>query len=123
MAAKTPEDCDRLFGEHLNAGDAAAVAALYEPQGVLVMGAEHVTGHAAIKHALDAFVAMKPTIQMNVTAVVRSGDIAVLYNDWSLTGTGPDGSKVKDSGRAIEIVRRQADGTWRFVIDDPRARG
>jgi len=25
--------------------------------------------------------------------------------------------------KAMEIVRRQPDGTWRFVIDDPYARG
>lgn len=25
--------------------------------------------------------------------------------------------------KATEIVRRQADGTWRFAIDDPYARG
>ncbi len=27
------------------------------------------------------------------------------------------------AGKAIEVVRRQADGTWRFAIDDPYARG
>ena len=124
MAPRTPEDCDRLFAEHLNAGDAAGVAALYEAQGALVMeGTGVVTGHAAIREAIQTFVNMRPTLRMNVTKVVRSGDVAVLYNDWTLTAKGPDGALIEDKGKAIEIVRQQADGTWRFVIDDPRARG
>jgi ketosteroid isomerase-like protein len=36
---------------------------------------------------------------------------------------GPDGTLVERSGRAIEVVRWQADGAWRFAIDDPYARG
>jgi ketosteroid isomerase-like protein len=65
---------------------------------------------------------MKPRIVMQVTRVVSGGgDIAMLYNDFRATVTGPDGP-VEITGRAIEIVRRQADGSWRFVIDDPYAR-
>jgi uncharacterized protein (TIGR02246 family) len=125
MAARTPEDVDRLFGERLNAGDVDGVAALYEPHGILVMeeGSPRV-GHAAIREAIATFVSMKPHIRMNVKKVVSGGgDIAVLYNDWELTLTGPDGKTIEDAGRACEVVRRQADGTWLFAIDDPRARG
>jgi ketosteroid isomerase-like protein len=56
--------------------------------------------------------------------VVRTGeDLALVYNDWTLSATGPDGSPIQRSGKAIEVVRRQRDGSWRFAIDDPRARG
>ena len=59
-----------------------------------------------------------------VTKVVSAGDdLAVLYNDWSMSATGADGAAVSGSGKAIEIVRRQPDGTWRFVVDDPFGRG
>ena len=33
---RTPEDCDRLFAEHVNAGDLDALLALYEPACCLV---------------------------------------------------------------------------------------
>jgi len=40
-----PEDVTRLVAERLNAGDAAGVAALYEPQAVLACPADRpVTG-------------------------------------------------------------------------------
>jgi ketosteroid isomerase-like protein len=47
----------------------------------------------------------------------------VLYNDWNMAGKTADGSPFSMQHKAMEIVRRQADGTWRFVIDDPYARG
>jgi ketosteroid isomerase-like protein len=60
---------------------------------------------------------------MNVTKVLAGGgDIAVLYNDWRMTAAGADGRRERSSGKAIEIVRRQADGSWKFVIDDPHGR-
>jgi uncharacterized protein (TIGR02246 family) len=124
MPARTPEDCDRLFGEGINAGDADAVAALYEESGGLVLETGEVATGSAIRGFLDAFVAMKPRLEMNVWRVVRCGDdLAVLYNDWRLTLPGSDGASVVSGGKAIEIVRRQADGTWKFALDDPRARG
>jgi hypothetical protein len=48
--AMEPEDVTRLVVERLNAGDAAGVAALYEPQGVLAYPADRpMTGREAIR--------------------------------------------------------------------------
>jgi ketosteroid isomerase-like protein len=56
--------------------------------------------------------------------VVQSGDdLAMVYNDWHMSAKRPDGQPVEASGKAIEVVRRQPDGTWRFILDDPYARG
>jgi len=123
MSARTPEDVDRLFGEYLNAGDAASVAALYEAEAVLAQPGGDAVGPAAIRAALESLVAAKVRLEMKVVKVKRAGDVAVLYNDWSGTATGPDGQPVHLSGKAMEIVRRQPDGTWKFVVDDPYARG
>jgi hypothetical protein len=48
--AMQPEDVTRLVAERLNAGDAAGVAALYEPRAVLAYPADQpVTGREAIQ--------------------------------------------------------------------------
>ena len=122
MTAKTPEDVDRLFGERVNAGDAAGVAALYENEGVLVFQGTTFHGPDQIRGVLEGMPAAQAKITMNVKHVVRAGDVAVLYNDWAMTVTGPDGKTESSSGKAIEVVRRQADGSWKFVVDDPAAR-
>jgi uncharacterized protein (TIGR02246 family) len=124
VPAKTPEDVDRLFAEYVNAGDVERVVALYEPHATLLMqdGAPS-SGTEAIRIAIADFVAMKPNLVVSVRQVVHGGgDIAAVYNDWDLTLLGPDGRTIEDRGKACEIVRRQADGNWKFVIDDPRMR-
>jgi ketosteroid isomerase-like protein len=53
---------------------------------------------------------------------VLSGDgsLALTGLKWSATGTDPEGKPVALSGNSTEVVRRQSDGTWLFVIDNPR---
>src|SRR5262245_55525736 len=122
--AGTPEDCDRLFGERLNAGDLDGLVALYEPNATLVRDdGSQATGTEAIRAELAKLLEMHPHITMNVLRVRKGGgDIAVLDDDWHATGK-LNGKKVDVAGHASEVVRRQKDGTWRFVIDDPDARG
>lgn len=125
MPAKTPEDVDRLFAECVNAGDVEGVVALYEPHATLLLqdGAPS-SGTEAIRVAIADFIAMKPSLRVSIRQVVRGGgDIAAVYNDWELTLIGPDGKTIEDGGKACEIVRRHPDGSWKFVIDDPRMRG
>ena len=38
--------------------------------------------------------------------------------DWSIDGTGPDGKHVHRGGSASDILRRGADGLWRYIIDN-----
>jgi uncharacterized protein (TIGR02246 family) len=125
MGARSAEECDQLFARYVNAGDLDHLVGLYEADGNLIRqdgSAAH--GPAAIREMLAGLVAMSPKMVMNVTKVVQAGaDLAVLYNDWNMTAKGPDGTPAAMSGKAIEIVRRQADGTWLFAVDDPFARG
>ncbi|MBI3768605.1 MAG: DUF4440 domain-containing protein [Deltaproteobacteria bacterium] len=123
-AARTPEDADRLFGERLNAGDIDGVVALYEPTATLVrQDRTAAIGTAAIREEIAAAVAARTQVRMGVFHVLLGGDdLAVLYNDWHAIGTDRDGRHVVLNGHASEVVRRQHDGTWRFVVDDPDAR-
>jgi ketosteroid isomerase-like protein len=38
--------------------------------------------------------------------------------DWSIDGTGPDGKHMHLGGSASDVVRRGADGRWRYLIDN-----
>ena len=66
------------------------------------------------------FLALKPHFTMKVDGV-QSGDgtLALTRSTWSMTGTDPEGRPVTMGGRSAEVVRRQSDGTWKFVIDNP----
>jgi uncharacterized protein (TIGR02246 family) len=125
MPALTPEDCDHLLGKYLASGSVDDILTLYEADAVFVTeDRQRLAGHAALREVMSAFAASRPRLTPNLILVARTGDdLAVIYNDWALTAVGSDGTTVEQSGRAIEVIRRQPDGTWRFAFDDPFARG
>ena len=56
---------------------------------------------------------------LKVTRVLEAGGLAFVAGAWSFTGTGVDGKPVTLTGRNGDVLRRQPDGSWRFVIDNP----
>ena len=56
MPARRPEDCDALFGDHVNAGDLEALLALYEPTCGYVNG----DGSVVVQDGTWRFVADDP---------------------------------------------------------------
>jgi uncharacterized protein (TIGR02246 family) len=123
MTAKQPEDVNRLFGERVNAGDLDGVVALYEPHATLVtQDAGVVAGRDAIRAYFEGMIALRATIDMGTSRVVPAGeDLAVTHHEWHATMQGPDGA-FELTGKATEVVRRQPDGRWLFVFDDPDLR-
>ena len=120
MPARAPEDTDRLFAEALNAARIDDLVALYEPQAALMPSpGKLVTGPAAIREALAQFLAAKPRMSLAPKVVAQSGDLAVVTARWDLAMTGPDGKPASMTGQSVEVVRRQSDGRWLFVIDLP----
>ena len=120
MPAKKPEDCDLLVAEYINSGNVEAAVDLYEADATFVTGpGKTVVGHAAIRALMAEMMAGKPKLTMKVPIVVQSGELALLVSDYTVVTAGPDGKQTSISARGTEVVRRQADGTWRFVIDNP----
>jgi len=120
--ATSPEHLMQLFAERVGEADIDGVMALYDPDavfqpqaGVLLEGAEQ------IRAGLSEFMALSPKITFEgVTDVAISGDIALVSNNWAMTGVAPDGSEVTDHGLSADVVRRKADGSWLVLIDQPR---
>ncbi|MDT0353698.1 YybH family protein [Pseudonocardia charpentierae] len=121
MPVQDPRQLHQAWEKAYHDGDVGALVEFYEPDGtVFPQPGSPVTGHAAIREALVPFVALRGQMQLRTSAVIENGDLALVYGDWSLTGgTDPDGNSVNMEGRSTEIMRRQSDGSWRDVIDDP----
>jgi hypothetical protein len=52
-----------------------------------------------------------------------AGDIAVLYTDFTGEQRDAAGQATPLDSRAIEVLRRDADGAWRLIVGDPDGRG
>lgn len=111
--ASKPEDLTRLFVECANAGDAAGIAALYEENAVMAYPpGSRTVGREAIRELWEKVLANAPHFEPeSPLPTLISGDIA-------LTSTPPkDGS-----GARAQVVRRQADGSWLRLLDQPEFR-
>jgi SnoaL-like protein len=108
--AQTPEDLTRLFVERANAGDADGVAQLYEEDAVMAYPPGSVTvGRDAIRELFERFLARAPRFTPEPPLpTLLSGELA-------LTSTPPhDGA-----GARAQVARRQSDGSWLRVLDQP----
>jgi uncharacterized protein (TIGR02246 family) len=120
MPARTPEEVARLFAQAFNAHDLEALMALYEPEATLIPQPGQVaTGTEAIREALGGFLALKPKFELEFKKAFQAGDIALLFSDWTLSGTDPDGNAVELAGQTSDVARRQPYGSWLVVIDNP----
>ncbi|HKZ62253.1 MAG TPA: SgcJ/EcaC family oxidoreductase [Nitrososphaera sp.] len=120
MIQPSPLDTVNSLTAAINQGDLDAALNLYEPDAVLVAQPGQIArGRAGIREALAGFVSLKPTLRGQAQQIVDAGDIVLYCSRWTLTGTSPDGGKVEMAGVSSDILRRQYDGRWLIVIDNP----
>ncbi len=121
MTAHTPEAVHAEWMKAFNAGNLAGMIDLYEPDSVVVSepGGDVVSGLPALKENLEGYLSLGGQIDLRLQRCIRSSDLAILYSGWAMNGHAPDGSEVSKSGQTTDVVRRQEDGTWLVVIDNP----
>ena len=114
-----PEDFVASLLERFNSGKVSAMMALYGPEAVFIENdGRTITDHTKIAARLERDISLGLPLKANVRHVFVGGDTAQIVLDWSIDGTGPDGKHVHLEGSASDIVRRGADGVWRYLIDN-----
>jgi uncharacterized protein (TIGR02246 family) len=120
QSTETPEQVLEAVVEGINTGNFEILMSLYEPEAAFATQPGSLAhGLDGIREALGGFVAMKGKLDLTVSRVLEVDDLALVVGDWSFTGTGPHGEPVKLAAKNADVLRRQADGSWRFVIDNP----
>ena len=120
MSTATPRQVLDAIVDGINAGDLDALMPLYERDAAFATQPGSLAhGAPGVREALAGFVSMSGTLDLEVTRVLEVDDLALVTGVWSFDGTGPDGEPVTLSASNADVLRRQADGTRRFVIDNP----
>ncbi len=86
---------------------------------VLFEPGQPATGDQQLRQMFGGMAAAKPVFTYSGHEVVVSGDTAIHIAPWHMTGHAPDGKEITQSGLSIAVLRRQTDGSWKMVIDNP----
>ncbi|MEO8089489.1 MAG: SgcJ/EcaC family oxidoreductase [Gemmatimonadales bacterium] len=112
---------DSAFAAAANAGDAEAVAAVYAPDGaVLAPNLPPQQGPAAIKAFWGGFFdAYTVRFEVASDTIEGRGDLAYNRGHYRFTAVpkAKSGPGVADEGKFIEILRKQPDGSWKYLLD------
>src|SRR4030095_2293099 len=85
----------------------------YDPEAVFLNQSREVTkGRHGLRQELAPLVAMRARFNFIIKQVIQTGAIALMHTEWTVSGPQP--MKVY----AIEVARRQPDGTWCWLIGD-----
>jgi ketosteroid isomerase-like protein len=104
------------FIQAANANDWAALTELYTEDCIVMPANEPlVQGRAAYVAWGETFPQLME-FGGAVESIEGYGDLAVIRGTYSMT-LDVDGTPVPDTGKYIEIRRKQADGTWQIAID------
>ena len=120
MSKATPEQVLESIVDGINKGNLDALMTLYEPDAAFATQPGSLAhGLSGVREALSGFISMKGELDLKVTRVLQASDLALVATVWSFAGTGPDGAPVKLAAKSADVLRRQTDGSWRVVVDNP----
>jgi uncharacterized protein (TIGR02246 family) len=105
------------FSAALLRQDFDAVAALYAEDAVLLPPQEPaVHGRAAIR-TWTAAVPRVTRIVLQVDDLDGRADLAYMRGSFAMTLEAEGAPAVSVAGKYVEILKKQADGAWRFAVD------
>jgi len=102
------------------AHDIDGIMKTYEPDAVVVGQPETpISGVVSLREMFAGFLALEPKFTFINHEIFVAGDIALHLNNWTMTGAAPDGANVEMVGLSAVVLRKQKDGKWLMVIDNP----
>ncbi|MFV2059586.1 MAG: DUF4440 domain-containing protein [Gammaproteobacteria bacterium] len=101
-------------------GDIEGVMASYEQNATVVFEpGKPISDPAVLRKMFEGAFTLNPKFSYSGHEVFISKDIAVHFAPWKMTGNAPDGTDIQQSGLSVAVLRRQLDGKWLMVIDNP----
>ena len=114
MPANNPAEICRLFQQYMAEGDIEALLSIYDAEAVFLnQSGELSKGRQELRQELAPLAAAKAVFDFSIQQIIQTGDIALIHTKWKVSSPQPI------SAYAIEVARRQPDGTWCWLIGDP----
>jgi uncharacterized protein (TIGR02246 family) len=112
---------DSSFAAAANAGDVDALVAVYaRDASLLPPNLPPQKGHTAIRSFWAGFLnAYTVKFEIASDTIEGRGDLAYNMGQFRFTAVPKERSNpgVADEGKFLEVLKKQSDGTWKYVVD------
>jgi len=114
------EGSARYFQNFVRNGDVEGALDCFDDEAIYVTGiGTFVTGKENIRKALEQVCGLKPDLQAQRSMGFTVGDITAWVDEWTLKATLPDGTKLEMKGTSSDILKKQPNGNWAYLVDNP----
>ena len=118
---QNPADVYANYLKAFNAGNVEQTLAFYEPKACFMSRSGRAAlGSAELREVFQNTFANKPQMKFHLRKIIPAGDdLALVVVEWRSKAVSPQGEVRLWSGLATDIVRRQPNGEWKIVLDNP----
>ena len=108
------QDVHKSLAAAYNTGDLDTVLSMYDVNGIFVPEpGRPVSGNEQFQAAVKSILSIKGKMEINTVYCLEAGDVAIGRSEWSIRDEG----ETRVAAKGIELLKKQADGTWKVLID------
>lgn len=121
MIPNSPEHAVELLDRAFNEGNIEAILSFYEESAVVVATdpPRLLRGSAELRSFFAGAIGSNLVAKQIKTRVIEADGVALFVSRWSLSPRNHDSAAATRTFVATSVFRRQSDGTWKILIDNP----
>ena len=118
-----PQDADEYFLEAVRNGDVKTAMTCFDKEAVYIgKDSKPISGMDNIEKVITELCKMKPDIKVYEHQMSPVGsDMMYWLDKWTMTATDPQGNSINMKGASANMMRKNADGIWLWLVDNPFA--
>lgn len=117
-----PAEAVKYFRSCIVNGDLQGVLSCFGEDAIYIeRDGQEITGLQNIEKSMAHLCTWKPEITGGKHKVTIVGDIAIWIDKYSLKATMPDGNPIEMSGVTSCIMKKNDEGIWLWLMDNPFA--
>ena len=116
----SPNKMNKSFADAYNTGDVNKINALFEKDAKIVRySGDIISGFEKMNEEHLGLLKFGGKMTSVNKYCIEIEDIAMLRADWKIETKNENGENITIEGSSSEIIRKQKDGTWLYIIDNP----
>jgi len=99
-----------------------AVMATYASNALVIFEPEKpISDHNILRTMFTQAFTINPQFTYSGHEVFINGNLATHFAPWTMTGVAPDGSTITQSGLSVALLKKQENGKWLIIFDNPHS--